>query len=156
MRTEALVTFALTLAACSSSAADAARVRALVEPHLEGFAEYDRWARRLALGDAAFRSEEALAEAAFAPLRGDATVVAAWIEREGPDAHTLVYPEGAPPRPASGWVRVRTETLGEIEAQTATLRAGDANERDCVVLRRSAPAPRGATLHVTVAFVPSS
>lgn len=127
----------------------------LVEPHRVDFVDYDRWARRVSLGDAAFRSEEALREAAFAPLRERPNVLAAWLERRGPDAHLLARPASAPRPPDDGWVPMRVRELGQIEARIATLRLGD-TERRCLLVRRSAPAPEGATLVVTLAFPLSS
>jgi hypothetical protein len=121
-----------------------------VTPHLEKLAGFDRWARRVGLADSAFRSEEALEEAAFAPLRREPGVLAAWLVREGPDARELRYPRAAPPLP-SEWTRVQTAELGPIDVQRATLRLGG-DERACLLTRRSAPAPAGATLHVTMAF----
>ncbi len=130
---------------------DAARMQSAVEPYLDDVAAYDRWARRLSLADAAFRSDAALEEAAFAPLRDEPRVVAAWLEREGPDPRTLAHPPGAPALPSSGWVRIRTAELGELDAQHATLAIGG-EDRELLLIRRSAPAPGGATLHVTLAF----
>jgi hypothetical protein len=138
------------LCACSSER-DPGPMRAAVEPHLEKVAEYDRWARRLGLADPAFRSEDALAEAAFAPLRDDSDVVAAWIDREGPDARSIAYPDDAPALPRDEWERVRTEELGDLEARYAAIRVGD-EERRCLLVRRSAPAPGDAVLRVTLAF----
>jgi hypothetical protein len=151
-----IVSLALALlSACSGGPADAADLRGAIDPHLAELAAYDRWARRLALGDSAFRSEEALREAAFAPLRDERSVAAAWVEREGPDGHALRYPDGAPALPPDGWVTVRTEELGELEVQRAALRIGE-ETTPCLLIRRSAPAPRDATLHVTLAFASSS
>lgn len=150
----AIVSLLALLSACSGGPADAASLRAAIDPHLPQLAEYDRWARRLALGDSAFRSEDALREAAFAPLRDERSVAAAWVEREGPDGHSLRYPDGAPALPPGGWVSVRTDELGELTVQRATLRIGPETQH-CLLVRRSAPAPRDATLHVTLAF-PSS
>lgn len=147
-----LVWLALALvAACSGGPADAASLRAAIDPHLADFAEYDRWARRLALGESAFRSQEALREAAFAPLREERRVAAAWVEREGPDGHSLRYPDAAPALPSGPWVSVRTERLGELSVRRATLRIGQ-EEMRCLLIRRSGPAPRAGTLHVTLAF----
>ncbi len=144
---------ALACACSGGPRADAARLQAEVEPHLADVAAFDRWARRLSLADSAFRSHEALEEAAFAPLRDDERVAAAWIVREGPDARELAHPASAPAQPEEGWVRIRSEALGELDARRATLRLGR-EERECLLVRRSAPAPGGATLHVTMAFAP--
>lgn len=111
---------------------------------------YDRWARRVGLADSAFRSEGALEEAAFAPLRRSSRVVGAWLTREGPDARELRHPRDAPSVP-DRWTRVRTDELGPVEVQRASMRLGG-QERACLVVRRSGPAPAGAILHVTMAF----
>lgn len=143
---------ALVCAACSGGPrSDAARMQALVAPHLDAFAEFDRWARRLSLADAAFRSDEALEEAAFAPLRGDGRVAAAWLVREGVDPRTFAHPRGAPAPPEDGWTRIRADPLGDLDAREAALPIRG-RERPCLLVRRSRPAPGGATLHVIVAF----
>lgn len=139
------------LAVACSGGADPGPMREAIEPRLAAFGEYDRWARRLGLADSAFGSEEALSEAAFAPLRDQSDVLAAWLVREGPDAHTLAHPPGAPSLPADGWVRVTTESMGELEGRHAMLPFGD-HTRQCLLIRRSAPAPGDATLHVVMAF----
>lgn len=130
-------------------------MRAVIEPCLSEVATYDRWARRLGLADAAFRSEEALREAAFAPLQRQRLIAAAWLERDGPDRRVLRHPSDAPALPSDGWVRVVTEDLGELRAQTRDLRIGE-GERRFALIRRSRPAPGGATLHVTLACAPPS
>ncbi len=135
---------------CSAGSTDAAALRAAVAPHLDEMAEYDRWARRVSLADSAFRSRAALEEAAFAPLRQSSRVLAAWLTREGPDPHELVHPRDAPRLP-EGWTRVRTDALGELQVQRASLRLGG-DARLCLLIRKSGPAPGGAVLHVTLAF----
>ncbi len=147
-----LAVVGLLLGACGGHG-DPARMREAVEPYLDEMAEYDRWARRLSLADAAFRSDEAMEEAAFAPLRTAPRVAAAWLVRAGPDAHLLTHPEGAPALPEDGWTRVRTDALGMVDAQAKTMRI-DGREREYLLIRRSAPAPGEATLHVTLAFTP--
>ena len=136
---------------CAGAPSDSARVRRAVEAHAEDFARYDRWARRLGLADSAFRSEEALAEAAFAPIRRDRDIAAVWLVREGPDARALRHPEDAPDLPGGGWVTVVTEPLGPLEAQQTSLTVGG-EARDAILVRRSRPTQGDATLHVTIAF----
>lgn len=137
---------------CDSSPSAARELRPELEPLLDEHARYDRWARRLSLGNSAFRSPEALYEAAFAPLRGRSQVLAAWLEREGPDATDLRYPEGLPAAPTDGWVRVVTDhELGEVHGQRTSLSLGG-EAQTVLLIRRSRPAPGGATLHVTLAF----
>lgn len=148
----ALFTCALALA-CDARPSEARRLRSEIEPYLDEHARYDRWARRVAVGDSAFRSRESLREAAFAPLRDRRRVVAAWLVREGPDATELRYPDGVPARPDDGWVRVRLpeHELEEVRARRATLQiAGES--RDVILIERSRPAPGDAVLHVTLAF----
>lgn len=153
-RTALHVASVLTLAvACSSGPTESARMRAAIEPCLGEVRAYDRWARRLGLADAAFSSEEALREAAFAPLRREPRVAAAWLHREGPDARRLRHPESAPDLPTDGWVPVVTEGLGELSAQRRRLAIGE-RDREFTLIRRSRPAPGGATLHVTLACAP--
>ena len=139
------------LAGCSSGPSPSARMQEEIAPHLEELARFDRWARRLSLADSAFRSEDALEEAAFAPLRRRPRVVAAWLERVGPDARALRHPHDAPALPEDGWVTVRTEALGELVAQRRAMTVGG-REAPVTLIRRSRDAPGGAVLHVTMAF----
>lgn len=128
-------------------------MRAQIEPFLDEFAGYDRWARRLGLADSAFHSRDGLREAAFAPLRRRRRVVAAWLERVGPDATHLRHPDGAPRPPEEGWVRVvlREHELDEVMAQRRPL-TFSSGVREVTLIRRSRPAPGEAMLRVTVAF----
>lgn len=130
-------------------------MRMAVEPYLEEHARFDRWARRLSLGDAAFREPGALEEAAFAPLRERRLVRAAWIVREGPDARELRYPEGGPELPDGGWVPLRLDREGDYTARRATLEV-EGEARELTLLRSSRPATGDATLHVTLGFGPPS
>ena len=149
---------ALLCAACwlgCDSPTPPTELRAAIGPYLEEMAAYDRWARRLGIAESAFHSEDALREAAFAPLRRQPRVAAAWLVREGPDAGTLRYPDEAPTLPEDGWVRVITDELGDVHAQRRRLAIGQTPERELTLIRRSRPAPDGGTLHVTVAFAPA-
>lgn len=144
---------ALTLVAlsCTREPSDSARMRPLVEPHLTAFARYDRWARRVETANSAFRSDEALEEAAFAPLRRQRDVAAAWLVREGLEARTLSHPSTAPPLPEDGWVRLLTESLGEIHTQQRRLIVGE-RETLFILVRRTRAATDGTALHVAMAF----
>lgn len=128
-------------------------MRPQIEPFLDEFARYDRWARRLGLADSAFHSLEGLREAAFAPLRRRPQVVGAWLERLGVDATELRYPDGAPALPEEGWVRVMLADHGleEVEAQRSSL-TFSSEARAVTLIRRSRPAPGEAVLRVTLAF----
>lgn len=154
-RTLRLLFFSALLSACGAGPSEeAVAAREMAEPYLEPLATYDRWARRLSIGDVGFRSEAALNEAAFAPLRRERRVVAAWLDRVGPDARSLRYPDDAPPRPDGGWVRFVTEDLGELDGQRAELSVGD-RSGEFVLLRRTRDAPGSARLEVTLAFAPT-
>ncbi|MCB9592954.1 MAG: hypothetical protein H6719_09505 [Sandaracinaceae bacterium] len=147
-----LVASALLLA-CDPQPSDARRLRTDIEPFLDEVARFDAWARRMDLAESAFRSREAMAEAAFAPIRDRPRIVAAWLVREGPGAMELRHPADAPTLPEDGWVRVLLpdHPLDEVTAQRRELRVG-AEARQLVLIRRSRPAPDRATLHVTLAF----
>lgn len=138
---------------CSSGSSDPARLQRDIAPFLDELAAYDRWARRISLADSAFHSDDAQREAAFAPLRSQPRVAAAWLDRVGPDPRALRYPDDAPALPEDGWVRVVTQELGELSAQRRHLTIGD-RAREFRLLRRSRDAPGGAVLHVTLAFAP--
>lgn len=150
--TSSLLLLCLALVGCETGPSEARLLSPEIEPWLDEHARYDRWARRLGLADSAFRSRDALREAAFAPLRGRSQVRAAWLVREGPDGAELRYPDGAPALPTEGWVRVRTDhELGEVHAQQVPMTLGG-EERTVTLIRRSRPAPGDAILHVTLAF----
>src|SRR5258706_10900324 len=134
------------LASCTNGV-ELGNARAEAAPHIARFTAFDHWARRLDLADPSFSSDEALAETAFAPLRGERGVAAAWLEREGADPRALSWPDSAPPLPRDGWTRVRLDDVGEMETRHMTL-AG----HDVLLLRRSRPVSATAILHVTMAF----
>ena len=142
---------AAVLVGCSSGPTSSAELREAIAPHLSELASFDRWARRLSLADGAFRSEEALEEAAFAPLRRVSGVRAAWLNRVGPDPRGLHYPSEGPAAPQAGWIRIQSEELGELEAQVGSLTLFGQRE-DVTLIRRSRDAPGGAVLQVTMAF----
>ncbi|MFK7989692.1 MAG: hypothetical protein AB8I08_26980 [Sandaracinaceae bacterium] len=136
---------------CDSGPSEAETMQTEIAPYLDEVARYDRWARRLSLAGAAFRSEAALEEAAFAPLRDRSRVRAAWLDRQGPDARSLSYPEHAPVPPTAGWVTVQTRDLGEVEAQHGVLELGEEPVR-VTFIRRTRPASGGAVLQVSMAL----
>ena len=152
-RSTSLACVLVAVSACDARPSAARQLQPQIEPFLDEFARYDRWARRLGLADSAFHSREGLREAAFAPLRRRRRVVAAWLERLGPDATELRYPDGAPSLPEGGWVRVvlPEHELHEVEAQRCSL-TSSSGARDSTLIRRSRPAPGDATLRVTLAF----
>jgi len=128
-------------------------MRRQIEPFLDEFGRYDRWARQMGVADSAFHSREGLREAAFAPLRDRGRVVAAWLERVGPDATELHHPDDAPALPEEGWVRIALpeREIDEVEAQRRSL-TFSTQAREVTLIRRTQPAPGDATLRVTMAF----
>lgn len=128
----------------------------LVHPHVEHFDGFERWARRALAADPAFRSTETLEETVFAPVRREERVVAVWIERESPERRLAFGHIDAPPKRAE-WVRVREDTLGDIEVTTAKIpdprrrfREGEGDRS--VLVRRTGPGTDGVTVTVTVAY----
>ena len=125
-------------------------------PHVEHFEGFERWARRALAADPAFRSTEALEETVFAPVLREEPVVAVWIERESPERRLVYGHLDAPPKRAE-WVRVRDDTLGEIDVTTAKIpdprrrfREGEGDRS--VLVRRTGRGSDGATVTVTVAY----
>lgn len=149
----ALAALAAGTSGCDTRPSEARRLRLDVAPFLEELSRFDAWARRLDLAESAFRSREALVEAAFAPLREHRRVTAAWLVRVGPGPTELRHPADAPALPSEGWVRVvlPDHPLEEVHAQRARLRLRG-QEREVLLVRRSRPASGGATLDVTMAF----
>lgn len=88
-------------------------------PHAETVARFDRWARRVASASQAWRSRTALAETAFAPIRTDHAILAAWIAREGEP--TLGHPAGAELPADLHWAHVRVEGLEDCELTHAPI-----------------------------------
>lgn len=99
-----------------------AALSALVAPHVDRVARFDRWAHRVASASGAWRSRSALEETAFSPLRGDAEVRAAWIERPGETV--LAYPAGMAPPPAHGRT-VQHPALGACDVSLARIERPD-------------------------------
>jgi hypothetical protein len=140
---------ALVLAACSSAPREGLspdEATRLAAPRLDAFAEFDAWARRVALADPAFRSRASLEETAFSPLRGEDEVRGAWIVRRGTEARVLAMQADArePPAP-SHWVTLRGATPDGVRV---------ARVADAVVLTRTEVGPDGAAVDVTVAYAP--
>lgn len=157
----ALLLGALAAAGCGARGSAAADVKASAEAHLTAFVEFDPWARRVALGDPAFRDDRAFIEAAFAPLRGQSAVVNAWIERRGTHARTLaMHSEQASP-PDAHWVQMRHDELGPIEvAQVALPPRGPPGtsgvDRACVLIAHQDTIEDGAVVRVVVAYLLTS
>lgn len=65
-------------------------------PHQEIFARFADVAERVSGSDSAFTGSGHLEESLFVSLRGEPTVLAAWVERTGPAPLSLAYPSRAP------------------------------------------------------------
>ena len=130
-----LALFALAaLTACDGGPSGAERssaLGALVAPHAERLTRFDRWAHRVASAGGAWRSRSALEETVFSQVRGDASVVGAWVEREGEPALALPAERAMPEAEMRA---IRLPTLGPCEAGTARLVRGRGPEEVDVVL----------------------
>ena len=154
----ALVAGAVLAVGCGGEA-DAAALRQRAEPLLADFERFDRWARRTLAADLALRDPVALEEALFAPIRRDDAIVAAWVERVGPDARAAGFRLESPPE--VDLVRLRSvPMLSGLDAGVAAIpdprgRRRDGPEPiDVVVLKRTAPSGRGSgSVQVTVVFL---
>ncbi len=127
----------------------------LATPYLDRFEAFDSWARRAIAAHPAFRSDDALEETVFAPLRREDDVLASWIARD--EAIALFYGESDAAPAAGAWTGLRTDRLGPIEVTAAKLvpPGGARNGRDAeraVVIRRTVTGADGARVTVTLAI----
>jgi hypothetical protein len=151
------------LCACSADDASLSDASAAFAVHRESFVRFDRWARQLQSSDVALRSRAALAEATFAPLRSQSSVLAARVtvlrsedEPSTSAERMLELPEGSS-WPTIDAKSVRDPALGSIHVawlrQCGFGRASLARaDEPCIVVLRQAPLPAGATLEVRVAY----
>ncbi len=108
-------------ASCADPAAEpasAAALSALVLPHVERIARFDRWAHRVASASGAWRSRSALEETAFSQVRGDDEVLAAWIEHPGEPV--LAHPPGMA-LPDASLRALQVGALGHCEVARARI-----------------------------------
>lgn len=129
---------------CGDERPETAQAVSIAAAHADDVVSFQRWAQRIAASDTGFASPAALEEAAFSPIRGDARIAGAWIERRGPDPALFAHPARAVVPPDLAWRHVRVDGLGEVDVATAPNRE---------YVRRSGAAPGGAVLLVTIAFV---
>jgi hypothetical protein len=153
------------VAACGSHEAGLGELAAAFAPHRESFARFDRWARQLQGSDVSLRSRAALAEATFAPLRGQSDVLAARVtvfDRSGEGAPVvsgkpLELPEGCE-WPAHERVTIRDAQLGAIDvAELGQCGFGRSSPEKahlpCIIVsKRVASSESGALLEVRVAY----
>jgi hypothetical protein len=161
MRVVALLGLLLASLGCDSRAADLARVSEHAAPHLQRFAAFDRWARRVGVDGEMPRAGEALSEAVFAPIRGERWLLAAWVQLEGERARLLALPGGVVPPPLVRWAALRDPSLGPLRVAVLEhcglqVPRGwrPSAQGPCVLISRSAPSSEPA-LTVTVAFAAS-
>lgn len=123
------------LASCADRASDAesaASLSALVTPHVDRIARFDRWAHRVASASGAWRTRSALEETTFSQVRTDPAVLAAWIERTGEAPLSYPAERALPDAPLRA---VQLPPLGAIRAATGTVdHAGTPTSAVIVVL----------------------
>ena len=141
--------------ACGPRAGDPARQTELASARIDAFSDFDRWARRAAAADSAFRNQVSFEETVFAPLRRDAQVCGAWVERKGSDPRTVSLPRTLALPADVHWVRLRDERVRGLRSGTAAFPARSAGqpERSCVLLSREDGGPDGVPIAVTVAYL---
>jgi len=109
------------IASCADPASTAqspAALSALIAPHVERIAHFDRWAHRVASASGAWRSRSALEETAFSQIRTDPAVLAAWIERDG--EAPLAYPAETP-LPTAALRTIHVAPLGPCALATTSI-----------------------------------
>ena len=155
------LTFTATVMGCEPKREERAPIlRGRAEPYFREFERFDAWARRSFDADLALRDPRALAETLFAPIRREREVVAAWVERDGPDARTLGLRTEEALSGDGDWVAIRgVPMLDRLEVMERTVpdkrewRAPDVNA--ILLSRRVASARGGAPVRVTVAYDPA-
>lgn len=127
----------------------------LASARVDAFSDFDRWARRAAAADSAFRNPVSFEETVFAPLRRHAEVCGAWVERKGSDPRTVALPRTLALPQDVRWVRLRDERVRDLRSGTAAFppQAAGGAERSCVLLSREDRGPDGVPVVVTVAYV---
>jgi hypothetical protein len=121
------------------------------EPHRAGFARFAAVAERVAGADSAFERRAQLEEGLFVSLRGEPTVLAAWIERIGAAPLTVTLPSVAPAIPVT-FSRCRAADGERFEVARGELQIGE-TPGPAVFLRRTITLGAPQTLVVTVAYL---
>lgn len=115
-----------------------------LEPHEETVLRFERWVTRTTSTGAAWQRGSALAETLFTPLRGDASVHAAIVEREGHPEH-VAEPTDATVPASLAWTAARSRRLGTVEV-------GRDPDTTTVLWVRVHPDPEDPALRITLAF----
>lgn len=146
------IAFVFVLLACGPKGPSPAEIADAAGEHLASFEEFDSWARRASLGDAAFRNERAFLEAAFSPIRGDGDVINAWIVREGLSAKTIALRGNEEVPLALHWTPLTNASLHDVKVALGSFAGAGGLVREGVVLSRVAPIDDGASVRVVVAY----
>lgn len=154
----AWLVLALAVGGCGRRAASVAEAARRAEPHLDAHGKFTDWVVRAHRARAGTGPDEVLAETAFAPVRRDQGVLAAWIVRgRAPGKRVSMPPRLAPPKDLR-WVRVRVprgRALDVAVGQPCPLSLpkwwrGDIGT--CVLLRSEHPMAGAPAVRVVVAY----
>ncbi len=121
-----------------------AELRALGAPHFAAFEEFDGWARR-SLTTSITRSDAALEEALFAPVRRDRTIAGIWVERTRVAEMSLGLRFEERPRVALA--TIRDELMGELQIAQGVI----GEDKVVFIARKRESGP--SFVEVVVAFV---
>lgn len=141
---------------CGGGGESPADALVLAAPHLGGFDEFDRWARRTLEADPERPGSEAFRELLFSPLQDERSVLAAWVVREGASPRAWELRDVPSPRMRDGFTRVRHASLGDLRIGRFALddpRTPAADPVETVVIERRGKSSASAWVEVSVAYV---
>jgi hypothetical protein len=105
--------------------------------HLSAFHRFEVWADRVLHSDVALRGDQALREAAFAPLRGDDSIV--WAELRDERGQLLVFGQTIETQ-TLGFLPISADELGTLQVAQNPCPTSHSHEKDnpqtCVVIMR--------------------
>ena len=150
------------VAGCDDATGRLAFASERARPYLAPFESFDRWARRANQTEVVVRDRESLTETAFAPIRSDRGVLAAWIDYEPQRRPNLALPDSVE-MPDMPWTEVRDARLGALRV-AAPDRCPIAVPKwwrgpvagGCVLISRQRADAIDGRVTVTVAFLPAS
>jgi hypothetical protein len=129
-----------------------------MQAHIDTFVRFEHWVRQANSAELALRGRGALTEATFAPLRGDRSVLAAFVSDRSHGAPVLIsWPEASELPAVLPWVAVRHAELGTLRVAsfgTCPLRVRGASTHagGCVIIEKPPRTAPGTARTVTVAF----
>lgn len=156
-----VISAAWPLIACDGTGApdELARAIATAQPFASKFEAYETWTLRATSVRPPSRSDGALAETLFAPIRNDPAVLAAWIKLPNRNDDELSFPPKVAKPEAADWTQVRDPLLGRIrvtrheQCPVALPKGWRSGVARCVLIARDRdPAPTDAPI-ITMAFV---